>query len=217
MKIAAVKHQTYIINLEKRVDRKANIEKEFAMYPEFEPTIFKAVEHQRGSLGLFLSFQKIVALAAEKNLEYVIVCEDDHVFTSNYNKERLNEQIKIGQQLEFDILLGGMSNVHDALFFNPNLVWVGGFTGLQFTIIFKRFYDTILSFNLGKSPFDLALGQLSDRIYCCYPTISTQFSYGYSDATSVNNELDVETYFETCNQKLDRLYKITEYFDLIGD
>lgn len=210
------KHPTYIINLEKRVDRKQHIEKEFAPHQEFEISIFKAIEQKRGSLGLFQSFQNIVALAATQDLAYVIICEDDHVFTPNYNQHLFNEQIKLGQQLEFDVLLGGMSNVHDTLFFNSNLVWVGGFTGLQFTVIFKQFYETILSFTLGSKPFDLALGQLSDHIYCCYPTISTQRSFGYSDATIANNEIAVESYFETCNQKLDRFNKIAQYFDLIN-
>ena len=211
-----LKHQTYIINLEKRTDRRLNIKKEFAAHDEFETTVFKAIEHQRGPLGLLWSFQKIVGLAAQQNLDYVIICEDDHVFTANYNKDLLNQQIKLGQQLEFDVLLGGMSNVHDALFFDANLVWVGGFTGLQFTVVFKRFYATILSFTLGQKSFDLALGELSDHIYCCYPTISTQYSYGYSDATTANNSIAVETYFETCNKKLDRLYKISQHFDLIA-
>ncbi|KQB98618.1 hypothetical protein [Pedobacter sp. Hv1] len=216
MRIDNPKHQTYIINLEKRTDRKLNIEKEFSAHQEFEITIFKAVERQRGALGLFQSFQKIVELAVEKELDYVIICEDDHVFTSNYNKHLLNAQIKLGQELEFDALLGGMSNVHDALFFNPNLVWVGGFTGLQFTVVFKKFYAQILPFTLGQKPFDLELAYLSDHIYCCYPTISTQRSYGYSDATTENNDMQVESYFETCNQKLDRLYKISQYFDLVN-
>lgn len=214
---SSFKHQTYIINLEKRIDRKVNIQKEFATYEEFDITIFKAIEHQRGSLGLFQSFQKIVGLAAEQNLDYVIICEDDHVFTANYNKHLFNAQIKLGWQLGFDILLGGMSNVHDALFFNSNLVWVGGFTGLQFTVVFRKFYDTILSFTLGEKPFDLALGELSNHIYCCYPTISSQYSYNYSDATINNNNIEVEAYFQTCNKKLERLNKISQYFDLIDN
>lgn len=217
MKHSEPKHKTYIINLEKRIDRRVGIEREFVNRTEFDITVFRAIEQQSGALGLFQSYQKIIEIAVEQELEYVIICEDDHIFTREYNKADLNEQISIGRELGFDVLLGGMSNVHDALFFNSNLVWVGGFSGLQFAVVFKKFYTTILTYTLREHPLDLALGQLSDQIYCCYPAISSQYSYGYSDVTLKNNTMKVETYFQTCNKKLDRISKVSQYFDMINN
>src|SRR5690606_31041937 len=116
--------------------------------------------------------------------------------------------------LGFDVLLGGMSNVHDVLFLDEQLIWLGGFTGLQFSVIFARFFNRFLEYILPKGAnLDINLTEISDNIYGLYPAISMQKTFGYSDVTMKNNDLNVETYFEECNLKLDRLYKVYRYFE----
>ncbi|WP_153848763.1 MULTISPECIES: glycosyltransferase family 25 protein [Sphingobacterium] len=208
-----MKHKTYIINLKERKERKKHILDEFAKYSEFEITIFDAIKRKSGSEGLFESIKQIVYNAYESKDKYVIVCEDDHVFTNEYNNEYLSSLIETGKDKAFDILLGGPSSIQDALFVNEKLVWLSGFSGTQFIVIFQNFYESILNYKLPPgADYDLELGQLSENIYCCYPPISEQTNFGYSDVTSKNNNIDLKAYFDICRTKLNQLYKVTQYF-----
>jgi glycosyl transferase family 25 len=180
-----MKHKTYIINLKERTERKKHILNEFAKYPEFEITIFDAIKMKSGSEGLFESIKQIVYKASKSKDKYIIICEDDHIFTDEYNNEYLTDLIETGAIKAFDILLGGPSSIQDAFFVNERLVWLSGFSGTQFIVIFQNFYETILNYKLPpEADYDLELGKLSDNIYCCYPPISEQVNFGYSDVTS---------------------------------
>jgi|SRR5690606_3366648 len=212
-----MKHPTYIINLADRKDRRIHMESVFKHRSEFQLFFFDAIRQTPGSLGLFLSFKSIVQYAQQSGLEYVIICEDDHNFTGQYTPEYLNKIITKGIAHGFDIIVGGMSNVHDVLFLEDDLIWLSGFTGLQFTIVFSGFYQQILNYSLPYGAnFDLELGQLSNNIYGCYPPISEQISFGYSDVTEKNTNYKVENYFENCIAKLNRLYKVSQYFDPVN-
>lgn len=209
-------HKTYIINLKERTERKKHILNEFAKYPEFNICIFDAIKMKSGSEGLFESIKQIVYKASESKDKYIIICEDDHIFTDEYNNEYLTELIETGTKKAFDILLGGPSSIQDAFFVNEKLVWLSGFSGTQFIVIFQNFYETILKYSLPPgADYDLELGKISDNIYCCYPPVSEQANFGYSDVTSKNNNIDVKAYFDICRTKLDRLYKVTEYFKCV--
>lgn len=210
------KHPTFIINLRERTDRKEHCIEAFKNHPEFNLTFVEAIKNQSGAQGLFASYQNIIREASNKNHDYVIICEDDHAFTSAYTPLFLNMMINEAYDKKCDVLLGGPSNIHDALFFSNNLYWIGGFTGLQFAVVFKSFYHYLLDFSLpeGKN-IDLILGKISDKVFGCYPPISYQKSFGYSDVTVKNNNIRIEEYFESCQLKLERLYKISKYFGII--
>lgn len=208
-----MKHKTYIINLKERIERRRHILSEFEKYPEFELTVFDAIKMESGSEGLFESIKQIVYKARAAKDKYIIICEDDHVFTDEYNSKYLTDLIETGVTKGFDILLGGPSSIQDAFFVNERLVWLSGFSGTQFVVIFQNFYETILNYKLpSEAAYDLELGKLSDNIYCCYPPLSEQTNFGYSDVTSKNNNINVKVYFEICRTKLNRLYKVAQYF-----
>lgn len=210
------KHPTYIINLKERIDRKEHCINVFSGHPEFDVEFFDAIKDNIGAQGLFKSYQNIARMAIEKDEEYIIICEDDHCFTTDYTSSFLNFIIKDALSRNCDILLGGPSNIHDALFASNNIYWTGGFSGLQFAIIFKQFYKEILKYSLPQGEnLDLALGRISNKIFGCYPTISYQISFGYSDVTTKNNNRRIEDYFENCQLKLERLCKVSKYFGLI--
>lgn len=206
-------HKVFVINRAARIERKNHIIKQFKNKNEFDVVIFNAIEHEVGSYGLFKSFQTLVSDANSKEMDYIIVCEDDHVFTENYNFENLNLYINWGIENDFDILLGGPSNVQDVVFANDEIYWTNKFSGLQFTIVFKRFYQVIMNFELEKGRnFDLELGNLSDNIYGVYPSISKQLCFGYSDVTTKNNYTNVDDYYKRCNEKLDHFYIVNNYY-----
>lgn len=212
-----MKHKTYIINLDHRTDRRSHIFNEFKERSEFEVVLFPAIKDKNGATGLFRSFRSVIELAADNGLPYVIICEDDHAFTSDYEPAVLDKYISLGMDFEFDLLLGGPSKVYDVLFANDDLYWVNQFSGLQFTIVFKRFFQVVLNFHLKEgSALDFELGGLSDNIFALYPSISEQVYFGYSDATDKNQDIDVSTYYKDCVDRIDRLYLINNYYNKLN-
>ena len=178
----------YIINVKSRVDRRSHITAEFERFPEFNPIIVNPVPHEHAPVSLWLTITKIVEMAQESELDHVIFCEDDHCFTSDYNIDSLLKAIQNAQDAQADVLFGGVSWFSNAIEFNEHIFWVEHFSGLQFTVIFKRFYPTLLQKAFG--PFnaaDTVISSLSDRKYFIYPFISVQKEFGYSDITPKNN------------------------------
>jgi hypothetical protein len=76
----------YYINLESRTDRKDLVEKELKQLG-WKYERFNAVRLKDGRAGCSMSHLKILEMAKEKNLEYVVVIEDDIQFTkpAQYN------------------------------------------------------------------------------------------------------------------------------------
>lgn len=95
------------INLTKRWDRKSNIIAEFEKKEEFQLTLVKAIEREAGSQGLWLTICEIIKHAQERQIEYVLICEDDHEFSTEYESITLLSAINEANELDADVLLGG--------------------------------------------------------------------------------------------------------------
>jgi len=128
-----------------------HIIQEFSERPEFDVTIVNAIKDKVGSWGLWLTIKNVVKEAIEKNYDYIIICEDDHMFTKDYDKISLSNLIESLQMNKADILLGGVSWFDTALPISKNLFWVKKFHGLQFTVVFKSFYENMLNRRLSGS------------------------------------------------------------------
>ena len=205
---------TYIINLYFRKDRKTCIEKEFVGREEFDIIIVRAIEHDIGSIGLWKSIRSIIKKAIDKNLEYILVCEDDHQFTENYSEEKLFDYIADAKGRKADILLGGISWFNNAIQINNNLFWVEKFSGMQFAIIFEKFFQTIL--NSDFSYFDAAdykISKLTQNKFFISPFISIQKDYGYSDVTMKNNMAGrVSDLFDRAKERVNCVKKVERYY-----
>ena len=209
-----MKHLTYVINLKNRTERLHYITTEFMKFQEFDVKIFPAIEDKNGAFGLYRSFKAIISEVQTMGVGYVIICEDDHKFTANFDMDLLNKYIEIGCHSGMDILLGGPSSIHDLIFVNDDLLWVDGFTGLQFTVVFERFFSKIKDFWLPEGcVLDIELGKISSDIFCIYPSISEQKYFGYSDVTEKNNLIDVTEYFNKCRRKMDYFYLLANYYN----
>ena len=82
---------------------------------------------------------------------------------------------------------------------------------MQFTIIFQKFYNTLLALGEIEEEFalDFKISELSDSIFVMYPFISVQKEFGYSDVTSKNAEEGyVEGLFKGTSQKLNMLKRV---------
>lgn len=204
----------YAVNLARRTERYLHITHEFAGKPEFDLTVVPAIEHQTGAYGLWKTIQKIVEIEARKKSDYFILCEDDHTFTRQYSPEFLFQSIGQAEALGADLLSGGYSWFENALQISEHLFWVHKFTGMQFTVIFRKFYRAILDADFGEEVItDISLSGITDNKLVIYPYISTQKEFGYSDVTSKNNfDGFVESIFVKAMEQLDILNKVKQYY-----
>jgi len=183
---------TYVINLPERLDRKKNIIKEFNGKPEFEVKFVDAIKDKVGSIGLWKSIKIILTDQLLMDDDYIIICEDDHEFTNNYSKDLMFKCILDAQELGADIMLGGVSSVGSIVKSKNTLIWIEKFTGLQFTIIFRKFFSHILNANFSiTEDADIKISTLTKNKFLIFPYISIQREFGYSDVTTRNNEFGV--------------------------
>lgn len=99
----------YVINLEERTDRKQQIIDEFKSYNNIHLEFVKAVKHENGAQGCFLSHKKCIQHAKEQNMEYIIVLEDDCLPTNDKFENRLNTVLEYLKTREWGIFLGGVN------------------------------------------------------------------------------------------------------------
>lgn len=205
---------TYIINLEKRSDRREDVLSEFKYRSEFDVKIVTAIEDSFGAMGLWKTLCLIVQDALMRESDYILVCEDDHKFAEVYSEKKLRECIEAAQLLSSDILLGGVSWSGDSIEVDQSIFWTKSFSGLQFTIIFKKFFKTILEANLkGYQAADYFICNISSSIFMIHPFISTQKGYSYSDVTPMNNQVGrVEQLFVSSEHTLTKHRKVSGYF-----
>lgn len=205
---------TYIINLARRPDRRKNIIREFKNRSEFSVNIVTAIEEPFGALGLWKTLRGIVDKAKKEKRGYIVICEDDHKFTRNYSEKKLRDAIHAGSLVGSDLLLGGVSWSGDSVEVNSSLFWTKSFSGLQFTVVFNKFFDSILNAKLdGYNAADYHICDLSKEIFLIHPFVSVQRSYSYSDVTPVNNEAGrVKQLFLDSEHKLRRHRRVAGYF-----
>lgn len=211
--------KVFCINLKKRIDRKKHIIQQFDNMPFFKLTVVNAIEHQIGAVGLWETVRKIVGQAKDNQYEYVIICEDDHCFTEKYDAENLINQINFANGLNADLLLGGVSYFDDAVEISQSLFWLSGFTGFQFVIMFRRFYQNFLNIDFNSyDNIDLKMESSSQNIYCMFPFISTQKEFGYSDVTKKNEQPGVVVeYFRKSEKRLQTLSSLNKHFDKLNN
>lgn len=211
--------KVFSINLKKRIDRKKHIIQQFDNMKGLDLTIVTADEHSIGAVGLWHTVRKIVEQAKHNRYKYIIICEDDHSFTNNYDLEKLINTINYTNKLNADLLLGGVSYFKDAVEIVDNLFWLSGFTGFQFVIMFGRFFETFLKIDFNfYDNIDLKMENSSKNIYCMFPFISVQKEFGYSDVTKKNEQSGViEEYFEKSEKRLNTLSSLKKRFDKLNN
>lgn len=210
-------HKVYTINLKNRVDRKHHTIKQFKNKAEFNVTIINPIQHKHNSVSLWKTIKSVTEQAILANDKYIIICEDDHIFSKSYDKCVLDKAIFQADKLGMDILSGGVSWFTDALQISTNLFWIDKFSGLQFTVVFERFFKQILQASFTEDDTsDYKISDLTKNKLVMYPFISTQKEFGYSDVTPKNNlKGRVNKIFQDTAKKLDHLDKVRIHYNLM--
>ena len=140
----------YYINLEERVDRKVLVETELKKM-KWKYERFNAIKHERGALGCSLSHLAIVEMAKEKDLDYVVILEDDIQFLQpeKYNKMLIDFRNFIeSNSLDYDVLLIAtniLDKVNGVIPINNYIYRVGASYSATGYIVKKHYYDKIIA------------------------------------------------------------------------
>jgi GR25 family glycosyltransferase involved in LPS biosynthesis len=200
---------TFIINLRERTERRAHILNEFKDRSEFSINVIDAYKHEIGAVGLWMTMRKIISMAIANDEDFILICEDDHVFTEHYTKEYLFKNIVQAQMYGANILSGGAGYFGLAVPVTQNTYWVNPAGCTQFTIVFKKFYKKILDTPYDDTVMaDMFLSEMTSNRMVIYPYISIQKDFGYSDATSLHNRISVTTVFEQCSRRLGDIQRV---------
>lgn len=207
-------HFTYVVNLLNRTDRRKHILQQFADKPEFNIQIQQPIPHPIAAVSLWLTLCDIVVKEKEKNSPYFIFCEDDHTFTNAYSCDLLEKCISLADKLQVDILSGGASWFDNGVKTDENLFWIHQFTGMQFIVIYNRFYDRLLEVEYDDNVVaDIKISNITDKKWMIYPYISIQTEFGYSDVTNKNNGLGVvQNLFKSAISRIELLNRVNQYF-----
>lgn len=203
----------YIINLPERKERLEHVLREFQGRSEFEVNVVPACKDECGAFGLWKSIRRIVSIAMEKDEDVIVICEDDHQFTSDYSKEFLFTRIMEGYALGADYLNGGCGDFRDAFVITEHLFGMVTIRCTQFIIIYKDFFSTILNANFDKNVLaDVKLSELTERKMVIYPFVSVQRDFGYSDVTMIFNQNDglITSMFENARKRLENIKRLSE-------
>ena len=132
----------YYINLENRSDRKTLVESELDELG-WKYQRFNAIKTKDGRVGCSMSHLKLLKTAKEKNLDYIVVLEDDIQFK---RKSWYNKRIKNIMNTDFDVfLLAGnlrppiYKTKYDSIFKVDKSFTTTGY------IVKKHYYDKLIN------------------------------------------------------------------------
>lgn len=205
---------TFVINLQQRTDRKTNVLKEFSGREEFKLTLVEPKQHAVARISLWNTVKYIIEYLTRPEEEYIVICEDDHQFTDCYKKEFLYECIEQANDRNADILSGGVSALDHFVRVSEKIVWMGNFSGLQFTVVYQRFFKTLLNaFFTDTDAADMKISKLTENKYFIFPFISTQKEFGYSDVTPLNNNSGrVDALFNRASNSVKYVDQVTAFY-----
>jgi len=167
----------YIINLKHRTDRRDHMINEMTKLPITYEFIDGIIDETK---TCFQSQKKCIQLAKENNLPYVLVLEDDAIFTDHVI-EILEKTFSEVQTLNWDMFFLGANLQAPASRISDSLLKLNGAYAAHAYIVNAKFYDTII--NLPHiCEMDVHYHDLMSKhnVYMCDPMIAYQLP-SYSD------------------------------------
>ncbi len=170
----------YIINLEHRVDRLAEITTELPKLPNVNFNIVRAVYDDVGWRGCFLSHKKCIADALQQGYESVLIIEDDTLFADNAATV-LEKSYSEATGRGWDMFYLGANITSPITRLTSNLIKLNSAHAAHAYIINSSLYDVVLSYEINK-PIDVYYHDLMKErtVLMCDPMIAIQRP-SYSD------------------------------------
>lgn len=192
-----VEHIVYI-NLDHRLDRKIQIEKELSQYFPIEKIKrFSAIRHDHGGIGCTKSHIAVLKMAIAEGWKNYLVVEDDAMF-SNFTKSYPLFDKLVNKP--FDVITLGISHAR----YTPEMKLISGQTTTAY-IVQNHYYETLLeNFSEGLNRFMLTgnygayaidqfwkILQMVDNWYCVIPSLMIQRP-SFSDIERRNTDYSKE-------------------------
>ncbi len=207
---------TYVINMPGRTERLEHIRKQFEDKPELDVTIIEACNHVISAVGLWQSIRKVVNIAIENDDDVIILCGDNHEFTSHYSKDYLLENIIAAYEQGVNYLSGGSTKTENEIMVSANRYWISSCLGTQFVVLYKRVFKKIIDEPFDNNVIaDILLSKITSNKMVLYPFISTQKDFGYLDIPEVYNEhkVTVQDMFAAATKKLEDIKEAHETYN----
>jgi len=132
----------YYINLSERHDRRMQVEEELYKM-NWKYMRFNAVKMSNGRVGCSMSHLKLLEMAKAHNMEYIVIVEDDIMFTKPEKYKELFENF-INLDLNYDVLLlaGNIRTPFTQI--NNNLIKITKSWTTTGYIVKKHYYDKLI-------------------------------------------------------------------------
>ncbi|MFB6453876.1 sulfotransferase [Chitinophaga sp. Hz27] len=199
---------TYIIHSKEREEELICIKNQFLDKKEFEVNLIKGGVERISVMNLWNSIVKIVKTAVDAEDDVIIICDDSHKFTQNYNREYFINNVIEAFLQGADILSGGVTGFGYAVPVATNRYWVDYLKGAQFIVIYRKIFLKILEVQFTEiDTIDGILSAISDSKMVIHPFIS---ALKYSSHPDGSNEAHIqkELVGEDFLSSDDRLYNI---------
>lgn len=138
--------KVFYINLDRRTDRRQEIEAELARMGIEAPLAqrFQAIETADGRIGCFKSHLEILKRAREAGHENVLILEDDFEFL--VSKEELEAELTrfFEKKIPYDVLMLAY-NLHEKEPYDDQIGYARQAGTASGYIVHKDFYDTIIN------------------------------------------------------------------------
>ncbi len=187
-----LKH-VYYINLEERTDRKKHIEKQLDTLGWCYER-FNAIKAKSGRVGCSMSHLKLLTMAKEKNLPYIVIIEDDIHFTDIQKFNVLYKHF-VDTNIDYDVYLLAGNLRPPVQKFTPHILKIS----LSYTttgyIVRQHYYDVLIqnikdgiqkllkNANNGMNAIDVNWIPLQkkDKWFISYPRTVTQLANHFSN------------------------------------
>jgi GR25 family glycosyltransferase involved in LPS biosynthesis len=137
------------INLEKRKDRKVEMEQELNRMG-IKAERFDAIEHEYGLIGCLESHLEVLKMAKRRKYKNVLVLEDDFEFL--VTPEQLKSELKaVLTSTQYDVLMLGY-NIQKSTSFNSQLLKIQEASTASAYIVHHSFYDSLISLYTSSLP-----------------------------------------------------------------
>ena len=161
----------YIINLKHRTDRYNHMLTEIKKLPVSYEFIEGIIDDTK---TCFQSQKKCIQLAKENKLPYVLVLEDDAIFTED-SIEILTKTFNEIQTLNWDMFFLGANLQSTAIRISDSLLKITGAYAAHAYMVHERFYDVILNLpHVCEMDVHYHNLMLTNNIYMCDPMIAYQ-------------------------------------------
>lgn len=149
------KTTAYVINLDTSTDRWDKIQEEYKDTP-IKLERFSAIKHEMGGIGIGKSFQALVQMAKDKNMDTILIMEDDCKPLKHFNKRWPIVKKWLDENRDkWKIFNGGpLTPMGHKLLYdidNKNKIYTSdGANCAHFMLFSKEAYDTVLEWDWGK-------------------------------------------------------------------